>query len=284
MNCRRSFFASLLPFFVGGASFFGAGAHASSNVPSPEPSVISCTLLLDPVTGVWLHREGDDHACKARRAPMSSFKFPLAVMGYDAGILIDSARPAWPYREGHWAFRDEERQVITPAAWESISVLWYSREITRRLGERKLADYVKRFGYGNADVTGNPGRNDGLAASWLMSSLLISPEEQALFTRRFLRRELGVSAATYLRTEEIIPRFEAANGWTLHGKTGSGWWSGTFESPDRTRPQGWFTGWAEKGGRRIVFVKWVAGERPFTGYGGPLAREMLLAEWSRLGV
>jgi hypothetical protein len=58
-----------------------------------------------------------------------------------------------------------------PSRWEAVSVVWYSQEITRRFGEAKFKAYIDRFGYGNRDLRGNPGKNDGLTQAWLGSSL-----------------------------------------------------------------------------------------------------------------
>lgn len=282
----------------------------------------SCTLILEPESGAWLHRDGD---CQTRRAPFSSFKLPLAAIGFDAGILEDTARPAWAYQNGFTLNMPTDTGVITPVLWEKLSVVWYSQEITKRLGAGRLAGYLKRLGYGNMDVTGRahvsgPARapgpadsagalggaggvegaaaaetGDGLMNAWLGTSLLISPEEQAMFLRRFQRRELRLLPSAYGWTERILPRFEAAADtanaarWTLTGKTGSGFLPGPDGAPDRSRPQGWFVGWADRdtqGGkflpRRVIFVRWVAGEQPFDGYGGPVARETLIADWPRL--
>jgi beta-lactamase class D len=73
------------------------------------------------------------------------------------------------------------------------SIVWYSQEVTRRLGPERFAAYVKAFEYGNEDVSGNPGKADGLAQSWLMSSLAISADEQVRSIRRLLDRQLPVS-------------------------------------------------------------------------------------------
>ncbi|TIP37123.1 MAG: class D beta-lactamase, partial [Mesorhizobium sp.] len=49
----------------------------------------------------------------------------------------------------------------------------------------------------------------------------------------------------------LLPSF-AAGDWTVQGKTGS-----TMLGQDGRRSLGWFVGWAEKDGRRIVFARLV---------------------------
>lgn len=194
-----------------GAAITLSGLHATS-VMAAQP--VQCTVIVDAASGEMLHRDG---TCNKAFAPQSSFKLPLAVMGYDAGILTDATTPRWDYKP-EWKSSKREQKSVDPTIWEKDSIVWYSQEITRKLGKQKLADYVKRFDYGNADVTGVKGRSDGLTQSWLMSSLKISPEEQVDFLRRFVNGKLPVSKAAHDKTVAIIPTFEAANGWTIHAK------------------------------------------------------------------
>lgn len=212
---------------------------------------VHCTVVLDAESGATIHRNG---VCDKAFAPQSTFKFPLAVMGYDAGVLKDATTPQWSYR-AEWKRPKREQKSVNPTIWETDSIVWYSQEITRKLGQRKFADYVRGFGYGNADVKGIPGQTDGLTESWLMSSLKISGDQQADFVRRFVTGKLPVSQAAVEKTRAIIPQFTAADGWQVHGKTGSGRMrdkAGKFEGDNWL---GWFVGWAEKGERRVVFAR-----------------------------
>ena len=54
-----------------------------------------CTLVADADTGQSLVHSGP--ACAERVTPASTFKIAISLMGYDAGILQDESRPAWPY-------------------------------------------------------------------------------------------------------------------------------------------------------------------------------------------
>ncbi|MCW3837768.1 class D beta-lactamase [Sphingomonas canadensis] len=276
---RRTFTRTAL--LAAGAGI--AGFPNISNASSPAPR-IRATVIADAATGRILHRTGE---CTARFGPCSTFKIPLALMGYDAGILIDAHRPAWDYRpEIHRASRAADKQRTDPTSWEGNSVLWYSREITARLGMARFQSYIDRFGYGNRDLRGNPGKNDGLVNSWLMSSLLISPDEQLQFVRRMLAHRL-VSPRAHAMTEAILPQFDGAGGWRVHGKTGSGSLKNANGVYDDKLPLGWFVGWADKatakgGKRRVVFARLMAGTGMPDGAGGPNAREWMLREIARL--
>jgi beta-lactamase class D len=240
----------------------------------PAPDHIRATLLVDAATGKALHRSGP---CPSRWSPCSTFKIPLALMGFDAGILTDAHHPEWQYRPGvHHAWREAERRATDPSSWEANSVVWYSQEVTRRLGDAKFKSYVDRFGYGNRDVRGNPGKHDGLTQSWLMSSLVISPDEQVAFLRRMLARRL-VSPRAHALTEAILPEFGGSGGWAVHGKTGSG-----SLDRDEKRPLGWFVGWATKEKRRVIFARFEAGSALLGKPGGMTARAALLEAIGRL--
>ena len=166
-----------------------------------QPQAFECTLVTSIETGAIINQQG---ACDQRVAPASTFKVPLALIGYDAGILQDEKTPAWDWKPGTEA-RASDRKTVDPSIWEQDSVLWYSREITRRLGPEKFAAYVKRLGYGNADVSGEPGKNNGLTHSWLGSSLTVSPVEQVGFLRRLLAGNLPVSRDAQAKTRAIVP-------------------------------------------------------------------------------
>ncbi len=234
--------------------------------------VLECTMIVDAGSGAALHRDG---ACDRQVSPASTFKIPLALMGYDSGILIDEHTPSWDYKAEFNAVK-RDHKTVDPMVWERDSVLWYSREITRLLGRERFAGYVSGFGYGNGDISGNRGKNDGLTHSWLSSSLRISPDEQVAFVRSILDRRLPVSAKAFGMTAAIMPAFEAG-GWRVRGKTGTGWLTGKSGSADRKRPLGWFVGWAEKDDRRIVFARLLVNDGRSAVPLGPKVRETFLA-------
>lgn len=240
------------------------------------PKDVECTLIIDAVTGETLHRDG---VCDQRFSPASTFKVPLAVMGYDAGILSDEHTPAWDYRPEFNAVK-RDRKTVDPTIWERDSVIWYSREITRNLGAETFADYVRAFGYGNADVSGTPGKGDSLTGSWVDSSLAITPLEQVDFLRRLLDGKLPVSSKAHGMTIAILPEFEAG-GWAVQGKTGSTRLRKASEQAKERRAIGWFVGWAQNGDRRIVFARLAVNGKQ-EGAKGPATRAAFLQELPRL--
>ncbi|MGF0536724.1 class D beta-lactamase [Agrobacterium sp. ES01] len=255
---------------------------ALSLAPSGRQAVaddpIRCTILMDVDSGATRLREG---TCDRPVYPMSTFKLPLAVMGYDAGILVDAKTPLWSY-QASFDRPKRERKATDPTIWERDSIVWYSQEVTRRLGKAAFENYVRRLDYGNRDVSSGPGKLDGLTGAWLMASLKISPDQQVDFVRRLLKGELPVSAEAVENTRAIMPVFKAGNGWEIHGKTGSGWLRNTAGKIDRARPLGWFVGWAQKDGQEIAFARLFIDTVPHADPISLTTRDSLIADFAGL--
>jgi beta-lactamase class D len=197
-----------------------------------------------------------------RHAPFSTFKVALALMGFDARILENKDSPKWAFKEEYeknfqsWYTREKGLeyhwcQKHTPATFMKNSVVWFSHQITERLGEKKFQEYVSKLDYGNKDVSGTVGKdgmykNDGLLNSWLGTSLQISPLEQVEFLEKLVANELALSTQAQEKTREIMDKEEDWNGWKLYGKTGGG-----------SGKNGWFIGWIEKDGQRIIFAQYL---------------------------
>ncbi len=243
------------------AAFALATAHAD------------CTLLADAATGRVAREEG---ACDTRITPASTFKIAIALMGYDAGFLVDEHTPVQHWRHGDVLWRDGWQQDTDPSRWISESVVWYSQRVTAALGSARFARYAAAFHYGNADVSGDPKRHDGLKFAWIDSSLQISPREELQFLERVVRRELPVSAKAFDMTARItlIPGDHA--GWEIHGKTGAGFPVDARGRTDHEHGYGWFVGWAVKDGRTVVFVRQTQDDARHDEPAGLRAREALL--------
>lgn len=226
-------------------------AWAALAASSAEARVV-CTAIADADSGELLAEEGD---CAREVTPASTFKIAISLMGYDAGVLKDEHNPRLPFKPGYADWRPAWRQPADPTRWIAESVVWYSQQITRTLGARRFSAYVARFGYGNQDVTGNRGKDDGLTNAWLSSSLKISPLGQLQFLRRVVRRTLPVSPLAYEKTAAITRVAGDFDGWDVHGKTGSGAPRDHRGELDDRIGYGWFVGWAIKGDRRVVFAR-----------------------------
>ena len=102
------------------------------------------------------------------------------------------------------------------ADWIKNSVFWYSQRITQQMKTETLKDYLKKFNYGNQDMSG---ASDGF---WLDSSLAISPDEQLQLMKRLWRGDIPVSTRAIELTRKIMYLETSPSGAVLSGKTGSG--------------------------------------------------------------
>lgn len=206
-----------------------------------------CTALADAASGKILEQQGDD--CGRRVTPASTFKIAISLMGYDAGFLKDENSPALPFRQGYPDWLPEWRQETDPARWIKYSVVWFSQQVTQAIGKERFRAYVAAFHYGNEDVSGDPGKDNGVTRAWLSSSLQISPLEQLAFLGRLVDRQLPVSSRAVDMTSRLTEIGQLANGWDIHGKTGSGFPRMSDGRTDELHAYGWFVGWAVKGPR-----------------------------------
>ncbi len=197
-----------------------------------------------------------------RWAPCSTFKIALSLMGYNEGILQDEAHPEWPFKVEYEKYikdvgfyvLDRWKQAHNPSLWIKNSCLWDSQLLTQKLGAEKFKDYVTKFNYGNKDVSGDPGQGNGLTACWLSSSLEISPEEQVAFIQQLLQGQLPITPQSAEMAKKILFVELLSDGWVLYGRSGSGYHLNADRSKQFNCRHGWFVGWVEKQGRRIVFA------------------------------
>ena len=178
-----------------------------------------CIAIADARTGSVLHEEGD---CRARVTPASTFKIALSVMGYDSGFLTDAHAPALPFKPGYTDWGGAEwTRTTDPTRWMKYSVVWLSQRITDALGAERIGDYLRAFDYGNADFSGDPGKDNALERAWISSSLKIAPVEQLTFLRNLINRKLPVNDRAVDMTLEIAETQATDGGWRGSGKTGS---------------------------------------------------------------
>jgi len=187
-----------------------------------------------------------------RFSPCSTFKIPNSLIALDTGVATgadfvipwdrerDPPEPWWDELGLDW-----KRDHTLATAFRN-SVVWYYREIARRIGKARMDDYLARFGYGNRDTSG------GIDRFWLTSSLEISADEQVEFLGRFYDGRLGASERATRDTKEILV-LERGDGWTLSAKTGGG-------EMANGRHLGWFVGYVERGENVFFFALNIEGD------------------------
>lgn len=242
---------------------------------APAQAKEVCTLVSDVQTGAIVFERGD---CTTPVTPASTFKVPLAVMGFDAGFIKSPKEPVLEFFKGDPDWGANWQENTNPTQWMINSTLWYSQRIARFLGPEVLTRYARTFGYGNADFSGDEGENNGLDRAWVSSSLLISPRDQARFLLDLLKNQLPVSAQAQANARALVQPGGTVNGWAVYGKTGSAYPRRADQSFDYARGWGWYVGWAQKGQETYVVVRLNQETQRRSGSIGVIARDALLAD------
>jgi beta-lactamase class D len=91
-----------------------------------------------------------------------------------------------------------------------------------------------------------------------------------------------VSAHAYDMTARLLEGETLANGWEVHGKTGTAPARLADGSADEAQDIGWFVGWANKDGRTLVFARLLQHPARATDHRrGALIRAAFLRELAR---
>lgn len=204
----------------------------------------TCFLVANIDENKVVVEEGE--LCDFEFSPNSTFKIAIALMGYDAKILKTTTKPTLSFKQEYQPARQSCQKRINPDSWIKNSCIWYSREIIKELGQEKFAEYVKKFQYGNQDISGNPEKINGTTHAWLDSSLKISPRAQLDFIMKVAKGDIEVSPAALVYTEALLYDEHASPpGYAVYAKTGSGnasegvpaqgWYIGFYSHPDTGR-------------------------------------------------
>jgi beta-lactamase class D len=230
-------------------------AAPATAAPESAAPVTRCLLLVDLSTGETLLREGGEQ-CAERFSPCSTFKIPNALIGLQTGVLADENTTFKWNGEDYGREAANRDQTLTSAIQNSI--VWYFRRVAEEIGPRRMQNWLDRLEYGNRDISG------GQKKFWLMSSLLISADEQVAFMAKLYRNELPFRPEAVATVKKILVNSDEG-GAILSGKTGSGEWSDG-------RKLGWFVGDLKGPKGEYVFAVNLVGERE--GIDGRRAREV----------
>lgn len=195
-----------------------------------------------------------DPSLAARRLPpCSTFKIYNTLIGLELGLLKNPDNP--------WYRWDKVKRPI--AAWNAdltlreafrVSAVPAFRALARRVGVKRMQDYIRQLGYGSGDIS------SGVDSFWLPSAgkqpLLISAQEQVFLLRRLFDGEMPFSAKNIAILKDMMRLGTDENGTVFYGKTGSG------TDPQSGQALGWFVGFLETGETIRLFACNVTGTDP----------------------
>ena len=237
----------------------------------------SCFLLYNIATKAFEKEMGD--GCKDALPACSTFKVPLAVMAFDAGILKnENTKFKW---DGTVDLRKEVNHDHTAKTWMRDSVVWYSQRLTPQLGKVRFQRYLDDFNYGNKDLSG------GITQAWLNSgvdgkpALKITAYEQIEFMNKLWTDALKVNKKAMKLTRDITVLEESPKGFKLNGKTGS-----NFLDKEKKLRLGWYIAHLQSGSKEYIVAANFTDLAPQDGgtYGGLETKETVKQILGDLGL
>ena len=161
--------------------------------------------------------------------PASTFKIVNSIIGLETGVIEnDSVIFKWD-GEKKW-LKNWEQDLILRDAFQFSCVHCY-QEVARKIGSKRMNDYVSKLNYGNLEIDAT-----NIDKFWLEGASRISQMQQIDFLKRLYNFELPISK----RTESIMRKImliEETDQYKLSGKSGLSNNNGEYN--------GWFVGFVE---------------------------------------
>jgi beta-lactamase class D len=169
--------------------------------------------------------------------PASTFKICNSLIALETGVAKDeNFLLKWDGIKRNISSWNKDTNMKTAM---KNSTVWYYQEIARRIGEKRMKNWLIKLGYGNSDISG------GIDKFWLDGGLRISPALQIDFLLRFYKNELPLTQRTMdiVKNMIIIEKkndyvFRAKTGWGMRWSKQSGfdvgWYVGFVENKDNT--------------------------------------------------
>jgi beta-lactamase class D len=171
----------------------------------------------------------NDSLAQVPFSPASTFKIPNSLIGLETGILKDSTTKL---------LKDSMSNLTLKYAFQH-SIVPYYQELARKIGDKDMSAYLKRFHYGNEQASPE------LTTFWLKGDLRISALQQIEFLYKIEKQKLGLRPETHQTLMEIF-ELRRNHPFDIYGKTGWGYQEG--------KDIGWFVGFAEWGKSRYLFA------------------------------
>lgn len=201
-----------------------------------EMHLAGTIVVFDPQANTCLAH--DPPRAQKPYLPASTFKIFNAMTALETGVI----------RDEHETFHWDGKQRDMPdwnrdhdlASGMQYSVVWYYQELARRIGARRMQEWVDKVGYGNQNIGG------GIDHFWLDGGALrITALQQIEFLQRLHDGTLPFST----RSQDIVKRIlirEQTSSYILRFKTG---WAS-----DNQPMLGWIVGWIERDGHVAYFA------------------------------
>ncbi|MBF0428320.1 MAG: class D beta-lactamase [Magnetococcales bacterium] len=199
-----------------------------------KAGVNGCIVLLD--VDLDQTHLSDETCSHEQFLPASTFKVANLLIALEMGVVQEDEWFPWdgtPLPIKAW----EKNLTLKDAM--AVSSVPVFQKIARRIGQKRMAEWVNKIGYGNVDIGHQVDR------FWLDGPLAISPLEEAEFMARLAKSQLPFSKGSFEGLRRLMPQ-EDVGGAHFFGKTG---WA-TAAKP----MVGWYVGWVENHGKTMAFA------------------------------
>lgn len=208
------------------------------------------TFLMQEVNGakvIEYNQDGLDELV----SPVSTFKIFVALVGLETGAIKDADTvEKW---DGNKTFADAWNKDHNLKTAMAESVNWYFYVVLKRIGKKKIEEYLKLLNYGNQDAS------SGEFDFWLdkQGSLKISARQQVDFLNRLYLEQLPISKKSQQTVKDLL-QVESTPKGVLSGKTGTSQENGNLVL-------GWFVGFVQSDKKGYVFATRYEAESGATG-------------------
>ncbi|MFM9944966.1 MAG: class D beta-lactamase [Bacteroidia bacterium] len=187
-------------------------------------NVIGSILIYDPIENIYY--SNDFKRCEKGFLPASTFKIPNTVIGLETGV-IENQFTVFKWDGKKRRLPTWEKDLTLREAFEVSCVPCY-QEVARKIGVKRMNEYLKKLKYGNMIVD-----SSNIDLFWLEGESKISQYEQIDFLKRFFLGELPISKKTKELMEHVLfidnePDYNlyGKTGWAIRNNNNIGWFVG----------------------------------------------------------
>jgi len=167
---------------------------------------------------------------KTGQLPASTFKIPNSIIGLETKTVADQ-HSIFKWNGEKRFFKSWEEDLTFAQAFQRSCVPCY-QEVARKVGVKRMNQYIEKLKYGNIQVD-----SMNLDSFWLEGNASISQFQQINFLTRLYQSKLPISKKTEIIVKEIMVLNKQENvilrvktGWSIVGDHHNGWFVGYIEN------------------------------------------------------
>ena len=171
---------------------------------------------------------------KKGNLPASTFKIVNSIIALETGI-VENANTIFRWDGKERWLKQWEQDLSLREAFHYSCVPCF-QDVARRIGKKRMNEYLNKIEYGNIEVDSN-----NIDSFWLKGDSRISQFQQIKFLMNFYNSKLTISR----RTEEIMKsimvieenaifKISGKTGWSISNGINNGWFVGYVDVGNKT--------------------------------------------------